>query len=60
MKQSELPKFVSVQFYPGYTYDYTSNEKRASSGRYVALGTDGRVYGYALDGKDVWICIGFE
>ena len=48
-----LPKFVSVQFYPGYAYGNFS-----AAGRYVALGEDGRVYVFTMDGAQSWSLLG--
>jgi hypothetical protein len=48
MKQSQLPKFISIQFYPGYVYTIGNNAYSAA-GRYVALAEDGRAYVRTLD-----------
>lgn len=44
----KLPKFVDVKFYPGYSY---GNHERSASGRYVALGEDGKAYVFVMDGE---------
>lgn len=44
----KLPKFTDVEFYPGYSY---GNPERSGSGRYVALGEDGKVYVFVMDGE---------
>lgn len=52
----KLPKFVDVKFYPGYSYG--SNPERIASGRYVALGADGKVYCLILAGHGTWEVLG--
>jgi hypothetical protein len=49
MKQSQLPKFISIQFYPGYVYTVGCTTCSAA-GRYVAIAEDGRAYSKYLDG----------
>lgn len=55
----KLPKFVRVDFYPAYhTWSVGGNPEHFAPARYVALGEDGKVYCFALDGKEMWVVIG--
>lgn len=51
MKQVELPQFVSIQFYPGYSYTVGTNTS-SGCGRYVALARDGRAYVKYMNGEE--------
>ncbi len=51
MNQSDLPKFISIQFYPGYAYS-VANTTHSRPGRYVALAEDGRAYVHCLDSEE--------
>lgn len=51
----ELPKFIDVEFYPGYSY---GNPESSAPGRYVALGEDGKVYVFVMDSIRKWIILG--
>lgn len=55
MKQNELPKFVSIQFYPGYSYSVGTTVSTAA-GRYVALADNGRAFVKSMD-SDRWVLI---
>jgi photosystem II stability/assembly factor-like uncharacterized protein len=48
-----MPRFISVAFYPAYNTGSVSG-----SGRYVALGDDGRVYVATMSGSDKWYLLG--
>jgi hypothetical protein len=48
-----IPPFTSVSFHPGYTY-----ADKEASGRYVALGSDGRVYCLLLNSTGRWELVG--
>lgn len=50
---TKIPPFVSVQFYPAY-----ETSRVRASGRYVALGDDGRAYVLVVDGSARWELIG--
>ncbi len=56
MYQSDLPKFISIQFYPGYAYTIATTT-HSSPGRYIALAENGRVYVHCLN-TDEWQMIG--
>jgi hypothetical protein len=54
MKQIELPKFVDIKFYPGYSYS-VGTKTNFAPGRYVALGEDGRAYAFVMhEGANTW------
>lgn len=50
-----IPPFISANFYPGYAY-----KDKEASGRYVALGSDGKVYCCVLNGDHRWELIGAD
>jgi hypothetical protein len=56
MHQSDLPKFISIQFCPGYAYT-VANTTSSASGRYIALAEDGRAYVHCLNTSE-WEMIG--
>jgi hypothetical protein len=62
MKQSLLPKFVSVVFHPGHNFEAKDQVFYRVNPRYVALGEDGRAYSYVLTDpstpQDGWHLIG--
>ena len=57
MKQTQLPRFEEIRFYPGYSYTWDNNVACAP-GRYVAIANDGRAYHFVLTEEPKWEIIG--